>query len=64
MQNGDLHLPVERKEYKWKSYTLDQNIENKLNNLAEEGLTVTTMAIASNTVYFVVEKGTDIVKVY
>jgi hypothetical protein len=25
------------KEYKWKSYTFDQNIENKINNKAAEG---------------------------
>jgi hypothetical protein len=32
-------------EYKWKEYTLDQNVENKINNKAEDGWTVNTVLI-------------------
>jgi hypothetical protein len=44
-------------EYKWKVYTLSQNIENKMNNEAADGWRVIFVSIVGENVYVTYEKG-------
>jgi hypothetical protein len=53
----------EKMEYKWKVYTLSQNIENKMNNEAIDGWRVISVSVVGENVYVTFEKGDRPMKV-
>ncbi len=50
-------------EYSWKSWGIEQNIENKINNQAESGWRALHFQVVDTTVYVLFEKGTWPLKV-
>jgi hypothetical protein len=50
-------------EYKWKVYTLSQNIQNKMNNETEDGWRVISVSVVGENVYVTFEKGDRPMKV-
>jgi hypothetical protein len=44
-------------EYQWKTYTIGQNIENKINTQAEDGWEVQSINVVGENVYVLYARG-------